>query len=287
VVNIVAGGADVGEAMVAHPGVDKIQFVGSGAVAKKVLRNASETLKPCGLELGGKSAVIVFDDADLTDAARRGLSGATSANGQGCVIGTRLVVQRSVVDEYLDKLKAAAAAVRVGDPLDATTGLGPVISETSLQRILGMVDKAKIEGAEVVIGGERMGGEHGEGYFLPITVVAGVDNSSSIAQNEVFGPVLTVIPFDTEEEAIAIANGTDYGLGGYIHTQSLRRAHYVASQLDAGQIQVNASGEAMTACVPFGGVKQSGYGRLGGEAGIHEFLRIKNVYMNLGKPGGQ
>jgi acyl-CoA reductase-like NAD-dependent aldehyde dehydrogenase len=286
VVNIVAGGADVGEAMVAHPGVDKIQFVGSGAVAKKVLRNASETLKPCGLELGGKSAVIVFDDADLTDAARRGLSGATSANGQGCVIGTRLVVQRSVVDEYLDKLKAAAAAVRVGDPLDATTGLGPVISETSLQRILGMVDKAKLEGAEVVIGGERMGGEHGEGYFLPITVVAEVDNSSSIAQNEVFGPVLTVIPFDTEEEAIAIANGTDYGLGGYIHTQSLRRAHYVASQLDAGQIQVNASGEAMTACVPFGGVKQSGYGRLGGEAGIHEFLRIKNVYMNLGKLGG-
>ncbi len=285
VVNIVAGGADVGAAMVAHPGIDKIQFVGSGAVAKTVLKNAAETLKPCGLELGGKSAVIVFDDANLEDAARRGLSGATSANGQGCVIGTRLLIQRTIYDRYLETLAAAASAVRVGDPFERTTGLGPVISEGSLHRILGMIDQAKKEGGHIVTGGERMGGEHADGYFLPVTIVAGVTNDSSIAQHEVFGPVLTAIPFDSEDEAIALANGTDYGLGGYIHTQNLRRAHYVASQLDAGQIQVNASGEAMTACVPFGGVKQSGYGRLGGEAGVHEFLRIKNVYMNLSRLG--
>jgi acyl-CoA reductase-like NAD-dependent aldehyde dehydrogenase len=286
VVNVVAGGADVGEAMVAHRGIDKIQFVGSGAVAKKVLKNAAETLKPCGLELGGKSAVIVFDDADLKDATRRGLSGAVSANGQGCVIGTRLLVQREIHDRYLEMLKAAAGSVKIGDPFDQATILGPLISNTALHRILGMVDKAKSEGGRVVTGGARLGGEHAEGFFLPVTIVADVDNSSHIAQHEVFGPVLSVIPFDTEEEAIALANGTDYGLGGYIHTQNLRRAHYVAGQLDAGQIQVNASGEAMTPCVPFGGVKQSGYGRLGGEAGIHEFLRIKNVFINLAKLEG-
>jgi acyl-CoA reductase-like NAD-dependent aldehyde dehydrogenase len=178
-------------------------------------------------------------------------------------------------------LKAAAGTVKIGDPFDRTTVLGPVISENSLNRILGMVDKAKSEGARLVAGGARLGGEHAEGFFLPVTILADIDNSSYIAQHEVFGPVLSVIPFDSEAEAIALANGTDYGLGGYIHTQNLRRAHYVASQLDAGQIQVNASGEAMTACVPFGGVKHSGYGRLGGEAGIHEFLRVKNVFINL------
>lgn len=286
VVNVIAGGADVGEAMVAHPGIDKIQFVGSGAVAKKVLKNAAETLKPCGLELGGKSAVIVFDDADIHDAARRGLSGATSANGQGCVIGTRLLVQRGIYDQYLDLLGAAAAKVKVGDPFERDTVLGPVISDGAMQRILGMVERAQSEGGRLIAGGSRLGGDHADGYFLPVMIVADVDNDSFIAQNEVFGPVLSVIPFDTEEEAIALANGTDYGLGGYIHTQNLRRAHFVASQLDAGQIQVNASGEAMTACVPFGGVKQSGYGRLGGEAGVHEFLRIKNVLVNLTKPEG-
>jgi acyl-CoA reductase-like NAD-dependent aldehyde dehydrogenase len=283
VVNVVAGGVAVGEAMVAHPGIDKIQFVGSGAVAKKVLKSAAETLKPCGLELGGKSAVIVFEDANLKDATRRGLSGAISANGQGCVIGTRLLVQRSILGRYLEMLEAAAGAIKIGDPFDKTTTLGPVISDNSLNRILGMVDKARSEGARLVTGGARLAGEHAEGFFLPVTILADIDNSSYIAQHEVFGPVLSVIPFDSEDEAIALANGTDYGLGGYIHTQNLRRAHYVASQLDAGQIQVNASGEAMTACVPFGGVKQSGYGRLGGEAGIHEFLRIKNVFINLNK----
>lgn len=285
VVTVLTGGADVGEAMVAHPGIDKIQFVGSGATAKKVLRTAAETLKPCGLELGGKSAVIVFADADLKDAARRGLSGAVSANGQGCVNGTRLLVERPIYDQYLAMLQAMAAHIKIGDPLDPATIMGPVISEAALQRILGMVDTAVThEGSRLVAGGERMAGDHAGGYFLPLTIIADVDNKSSLAQHEVFGPVLAVTPFDTEEEAITLANDTSYGLGGYIHTQNLRRAHHVASRLDAGQIQVNGSGEAMTPCVPFGGMKQSGYGRLGGEAGLHEFLRIKNVWVNLAKP---
>jgi len=284
VVNVVTGGAEAGEAMVAHPGVDKIQFVGSGATAKKVLRSAAETLKPCGLELGGKSAVIVFADADLMDAARRGLSGAISANGQGCVNGTRLLVERPIYDQYLQMLQAMAGHIKVGDPQEKDTVLGPVISEASAQRILGIVTAAGAGGARVVAGGERLGGDHAAGYYLPVTIVADVANDSAIAQQEVFGPVVTVTPFDGEDEAIALANATDYGLGGYIHTQTLRRAHHVAAALDAGMIQVNGSGEGMTPCVPFGGVKQSGYGRLGGEAGLKEFLRIKNIWVNLAKP---
>ncbi|MBB5685947.1 aldehyde dehydrogenase family protein [Sphingobium boeckii] len=286
VVNIVTGGADIGAAMVAHPGIDKIQFVGSGPTAKKVLRSAADTLKPCGLELGGKSAVIVFADADLQDAAKRGLSGAISANGQGCVNGTRLLVERPVYDQYLAMLGAMAGHIPIGDPLDKGTVVGPVISETALTRILGVVDTAVQEGARLVTGGQRLGGDCADGSFLPITILADVGNGTDIAQHEVFGPVLTVTAFDSEDEVVALANGTEYGLGGYIHTQNVRRAHSVASQLDSGVVTVNGAGEGMTPCVPFGGVKQSGYGRLGGEDGLREFLRAKNVYVNLSKPAG-
>jgi acyl-CoA reductase-like NAD-dependent aldehyde dehydrogenase len=285
VFNVVTGGADIGAAMVAHPGIDKIQFVGSGPTAKKVLASAAQTLKPCGLELGGKSAVIIFADANLQEAAKRGLSGAISANGQGCVNGTRLLVERPIYDQYLQMLGAMAGQIPIGDPMDKGTAVGPVISQTALTRILGVVDTAvNRDGGRLIAGGERLGGERADGFFLPITVVADVRHDADIAQHEVFGPVLTVTPFDSDEEAVALANGTEYGLGGYIHTQNLRRAHNVASQLDAGMIHVNGSGEAMTPCAPFGGVKQSGYGRLGGEDGLREFLRVKNVWINLAGP---
>jgi len=281
VVNLVTGGVEAGEAIVAHPGVDKIQFIGSGNTAKRVLANAAQTLKPCGLELGGKSAVIVFDDADLMSAAKRGMSGAVSANGQGCVNGTRLLVQRGIYEPYLQTLAAVTAHVSVGDPFEPTTFMGPVISETALNRITGMVNRGVEQGGRLVVGGDRLGGDHAGGYFLPITVLADVASDSEIAQNEVFGPVLVVTPFDTEEEAIAIANGTDYGLGAYVHTQNLRRAHAVTRELQAGQIHVNGSGEAMQPNVPFGGWKQSGHGRLGGVEGLHDFLQPKNIWMNL------
>jgi len=281
VVNLVTGAADVGEAMVSHPGIDKIMFIGSGGTARKVLANAAQTLKPCGLELGGKSAVIVFEDADLQQAAQKGLTGAVSANGQGCVNGTRLLVQRSVYEPYLQMLSAMAGYIKVGDPMDQATTMGPVISEGALNRIVGMVERGAAEGGRIVCGGERMGGDHASGFFLPITILADVANESEIAQHEVFGPVLAVTPFDTEEEAIALANGTDYGLGAYVHTQNLRRAHYVTGQLQAGQIHVNGSGEAMQPNVPFGGWKHSGQGRLGGIEGLHEFLQPKNIWMSL------
>jgi acyl-CoA reductase-like NAD-dependent aldehyde dehydrogenase len=290
VVNVIAGGADVGEAMVAHPGIEKIQFVGSGATARKVLRSAAETLKPCGLELGGKSAVIVFADADLQNAARRGLSGAISVSGQGCVNGTRLLVERPVYETYLKMLAGIAAHIRIGDPTDPATVMGPVISEAALQRIGGVVSHAvQRDGARVVTGGERLGGDHAAGYYLPITVLADVAPQSALAQHEVFGPVLAVTPFDTEEEAIALANGTDYGLGAYVHTENLRRAHAVAARMQAGMIHVNGAGEAMQPYAPFGGMKHSGYGRLGGEQGLREFLQVKNVWINLAKTqqGGQ
>jgi acyl-CoA reductase-like NAD-dependent aldehyde dehydrogenase len=288
VVNVLAGGPDVGEAMVAHRGIDKIQFVGSGATAKKVLGAAAENLKPCGLELGGKSAVIVFADADLQNAARRGLSGAISVSGQGCVNGTRLLVQRPIYEGYLKMLAGIAAHIKIGDPSDPSTVMGPVISEFALQRITGAVDQAvKRDGARLVAGGERLGGDHAAGYYLPITILADVDSQSALAQHEVFGPVLAVTPFDTEEEAIALANGTDYGLGAYVHTENLRRAHAVASQLQAGMIHVNGAGEAMQPFAPFGGMKHSGYGRLGGEQGLREFLQVKNVWINLATPQPQ
>ncbi len=286
VVNVIAGGADAGAAMVAHPGIDKIQFVGSGATAKLVLANAAHTLKPCGLELGGKSAVIVFADADLQDAAKRGLSGAVSANGQGCVNGTRLLVERPIYDAYLQSLAEMAGHIKVGDPADQSTIMGPVISAGALDRILSTVDKAQLDGARILCGGARLGGDYADGYFMGLTILADVDPGSDLARHEVFGPVLSVTPFDCETEAIAIANESEYGLGAYIHTQNLARAHLVAGQMDAGMVQVNGSGEGMAPCVPFGGMKQSGYGRLGGEAGLHEFLRVKNVWMNLTRSEG-
>lgn len=284
VFNVVTGGADIGAAMVEHPGIDKIQFVGSGATAKRVLASAAQSLTPCALELGGKSAVIVFADADMQDAARRGLSGAISANGQGCVNGTRLLVERPIYDTFLNMLAAMAPHIKIGDPLDHASVMGPVISEVSLNRMLGVIDASVVGGARLVAGGTRLGGNFAGGFFLPVTILADVSNNAEIAQQEVFGPVLTVTPFDGEEEAIVAANGTDFGLGAYIHTQNLGRAHRMAAAMDAGMVHVNGSGEGMTPCAPFGGVKQSGYGRLGGEEGLKEFLRVKNVWVNTASP---
>jgi acyl-CoA reductase-like NAD-dependent aldehyde dehydrogenase len=284
VFNVVTGGGAVGAAIVEHPGIDKIQFVGSGATAKKVLSSAAHSLKPCGLELGGKSAVIIFADADLQEAARRGMSGAISANGQGCVNGTRLLVERPVYGAYLQMIGAMAPHIKIGDPLDPASVMGPVISEDALARMLGAINVSLSEGARLVTGGERLGGDFAGGTFLPMTILADVRNDTEIAQHEVFGPVLTITPFDGEDEAAALANGTEYGLGAYIHTQNVGRAHRMAAAMDAGMVHVNGSGEGMTPCAPFGGVKQSGYGRLGGEEGLKEFLRTKNIWVNIAPP---
>jgi acyl-CoA reductase-like NAD-dependent aldehyde dehydrogenase len=279
VVNIVAGGPAGGEALVRHPGVDKIHFTGSGATARKIINAASDNLTPLGLELGGKSGIVVFDDADVGGAVQHGLGSVVSLSGQGCVLGTRLIVQAGIYDDLVEQAAASIGFIQPGDPFDESTFMGPVINEAAADRILGVIDRARNE-SRLVTGGNRMGGDLANGYFIEPTIFADVDNSSDLGQNEVFGPVLAITRFESEEEGVAIANDSLYGLGAYVHTNDLRRAHRVAAQLEAGTVFVNGF-IGLPANIPFGGNKQSGYGRIGGRAGLHEFLRPKNVWIQM------
>lgn len=279
VVNVVTAGPEGGDALVRHPGIDKVHFTGSGATAQKVLSAAQTTLKPVALELGGKSANIIFADADLNNAALQGVLG-MQGSGQGCINGTRVLVERPVYEDVLQLMSGILSGLEVGDPLVMSTFFGPVISEPAADRILGVVEDAKGSGTRLVYGGERLGGDLADGYFIAPTVFADVDNSTTLAQNEIFGPVVAVLPFDDEDEAIRLANHSAFGLAGYIQTADLKRAHRVAAALDVGNIWVNGFfGIPMS--VPFGGVKQSGWGRLGGRDGIREFTRPKNIHVAL------
>ncbi|ONH27998.1 aldehyde dehydrogenase family protein [Pseudofrankia asymbiotica] len=280
VLNVLSGGPETGEAIIRHELVRKVSFTGGPPVAVKIMAAASDSLTPVVLELGGKSANIVFEDADISNAATMAAFMSTVASsGQGCLYPTRLLVHESVYEQVLEGVKAVAESPTIGDPLDPATGMGPVISQSAVDRILGYVDEARGT-ARLVTGGERLGGDLAGGYFIKPTVFADVDNSSKIAQEEVFGPVLAVMPFKTEEEAIAKANDTRYGLAAYVHTQDLKRAHRVVEELEAGYVSVN-SFPSMTASAPFGGTKISGFGREGGRAGIEEYVHHKNVYIPL------
>ena len=280
VVNVVPGGAEAGSALTRHKGVNKISFTGSGATAQHILASAAPNMTPVHLELGGKSASIVFDDADLDAFTPLGLSGIINNTGQGCINPTRLLVQRGIYEEVLARLQAVAGNLSIGDPVDPTTIIGPVIDEHAMTRIMGMIDRAKGSGARLIAGGNRCGDALADGYFIAPTVFADVQHEAELSQTEVFGPVLAVTPFDTEAEAIALANGTDFGLAGYIWTQDLKRAHRTAEQMVAGNIWINGFTGIPTS-VPFGGIGQSGVGRLGGIHGIREFMRPKNVWLAL------
>jgi len=279
VVNVVTAGPAGGDALVRHPGVDKVHFTGSGATAQKVLAAAQSTLKPVALELGGKSANIIFADADLSNAALQGVLG-MQGSGQGCINGTRVLVERSVYEDVLQLISGILSGLEVGDPLVMSTFFGPVVSEPAADRIMGVIDTAKKSGTRLVCGGERLGGDLADGYFIAPTVFADVDNSTTLARDEIFGPVVAVLPFDDEDEAVRIANDSPFGLAGYIQTADLKRAHRVAAALDVGNIWVNGFLGIPTS-VPFGGVKQSGWGRLGGRDGIREFTRPKNIHVAL------
>ena len=232
VVNMLAGESDIDRALARHPGVDRIQFAGRRSTAKQVRRAAEDSVKPCGLDLDGRSTVVVFADADLEDAAKGGLSAVMSGSGHGLANGARLLVERPVYEPYLQALQAIAATIEVGDPRDPTTVIGPVISKAVLQRILGVIQTAVIrEGARLVMGGERLDGKYADGFYLPLTIIADVDPGAALAQSELLGPVLTVTAFDTEEEAIALANGASCGLSAHIYTQSLHRAQSVATRM--------------------------------------------------------
>ena len=283
--NIVPGAVAAGQALVTHPGVDKISFTGGTATAREVLRGAATNLTPVILELGGKSACIVFADADL-DAAVATTVGLALAgmSGQGCVLPTRLVVQDPVYTEVEQRVVAAASSLVVGRPFDEGVQAGPVITEAACQRIVGTVEAAASRGdGRLLAGGRRLGGDLAEGFFVEPTVFGEVDNSSPIAREEIFGPVLSLVRFGDEAEALGIANDSPYGLGGLVFTRDVARAHRMADRLQVGSVGINAFAP-MPPSAPFGGVKQSGFGREGGLAGVEEFLRPKNVYVDLGGP---
>jgi len=281
VVNILPGDPSAGAALVAHPLVKKVTFTGGPATARKILASCAETMKPAVLELGGKSANVVFDDADLGSACFHGaLMSVGMMAGQGCAFPTRMLVQDTIYDEVCQRVAAIAKNIVIGDPFDPGTGSGPLVNEAALTRVLGMIERAKADGARLIAGGARLGGELTDGYFLEPTVFADVDPDSELAQTEVFGPVLSIIPFHDDDDAIRIANNTQYGLSGYVQTTSLRRALRFADELETGEVLVNGATN-IAVWRPFGGFGISGLGKEGGRAGFEEMLRVKGVGIKI------
>ena len=276
VFNLINGeGPVVGEAMSRHPDIDMMSFTGSTRAGTAVTRAASETVKRVTLELGGKSPNIIFDDVDLPAAIKRGVRSCMNNTGQSCNAPTRMLVQRSVYEDAVTLAGEAAESVQVGDPTVEGRHIGPLVSEAQYNKVQGLIQIAIDEGARVVAGGTGRPAGFNRGYYVRPTVFADVDNQMTIAREEVFGPVLAMIPFDTEEEAIAIANDTPYGLAAYVQSSDQAKARRVARQLRAGMVLINGAGRP--AGSPFGGYKQSGNGREGGRWGLEDFLEVKAI----------
>jgi aldehyde dehydrogenase (NAD+) len=277
VINVVPGGPDAGEALVSHPGVDKISFTGGPPTARNIMRGAAENLTPVLFELGGKGANLVFADANLDEVLPFSCRFAMANTGQGCAIPTRMLVEDSIYDDVVARVEETVGAFTVGDPLDPASNSGPLVNEAALKRVLGVIEQARSEKAgRLLLGGERLGGELADGWFVDRTVFVDVDPHSDLAQHEIFGPVLSVIRFSDEAEAVDIANNTAYGLTNYIQTGDVRRIRRLIPQLRSGTIGVN-TGSCVNHTAPFGGVGLSGFGREGGKAGIDEFIRVKTV----------
>lgn len=279
-VNVVPAQADGGQALVEHLGIGKLHFTGSGATARKVLQSAAVNLTPVVAELGGKAANIVFPDADLDTAAMISAhQGPLMQSGQSCACASRLLVHESIYDAFTEKFLAAVTSAKIGDPFDPSVMFGPVISEAAADRILRAIDDAVSAGAgELLSGGHRIGDR---GYYIEPTVLGDVDNSSELAQTETFGPVVSLIRFSVDDDAVRIANDTPYGLNAFVHTRDLTRAHRVARQLEAGSVWVNKFSD-IEPQGPYGGYKQSGFGRTGGIDGLREFQRTKNIRIGMG-----
>ncbi len=272
--NIVTGyGPVVGEAIASHPLVDMVSFTGSVRAGKRVGSLAGEWIKKVTLELGGKSAFVVLDDAPFEKAITVGARNSMLNSGQTCSAWTRMVVPRAKQQEAIDIAIKALSGLTLGDPLDAATKMGPLISGTQRERVEGYIAKGKAEGAKLVSGGGR--GDFAKGYFVQPTVFADVHSKMTIAQEEIFGPVLSILPYDTEDEAVAIANDTIYGLAGGVWSGDAERAMRVARRMRTGQVDVN--GGKYNALAPFGGYKQSGIGRELGEFGLEEYFQVKSI----------
>ncbi|MCB8823343.1 aldehyde dehydrogenase family protein [Microvirga rosea] len=276
VINVVTGlGQVVGEALTSHPDVRKISFTGSTAVGKSILRGAVPSLKRVTLELGGKSPTIVLDDADLSTAAHAALSFGFLNNAQSCIAGTRILIPRAKAEAFSEAIKVALANVVVGDPRDPSTTLGPLVNRRQFERVQTYIQSGIKEGARLVAGGEgRPDGLH-RGFFVKPTIFTNVTNDMVIAREEIFGPVLCIIPYDDEDHAVALANDTPYGLHAYVIGRDRGRAHRVAARLDAGRVAINTLRHEPLA--PFGGFKESGIGREYGQYGIEDHLEIKAV----------
>jgi (Z)-2-((N-methylformamido)methylene)-5-hydroxybutyrolactone dehydrogenase len=280
VVNIVPGfGGLAGAALAAHPKVDKIAFTGEHRTAQEIMKGAAVNLKRMSFECGGKSPHIVFADADLERAAVVATHGAFRSTGQSCSLGSRLFVQRSIYDRFVERVVGKSARIRVGMPLDPKTHIGPHTSAEQLAKTNRYIQLGKDEGFRLLLGGKRPAGFE-RGYFVEPTIFAEVDNRSRLAQEEIFGPVLAVIPFETEDEVIAMANDVQYGLVAGLWTENLGRAHRVAAQLESGFISVNTY-RPLHWTLPYGGYKMSGIGRENGFEAVHEYLETKTVVIDL------
>ncbi|MEH2498887.1 acyl-CoA reductase-like NAD-dependent aldehyde dehydrogenase [Bradyrhizobium sp. AZCC 1678] len=277
VFNVVTGGPEAGRALVGDPRVDKIAFTGSTDVGKSIAKAAADNLTGVLLELGGKSPNIVFDDCERKAAANGIIAGIFAASGQSCMAGSRLVIQRSIMDEVLGRVVERAKTIKLGDPTQADTEMGPVATRQQHEKISGMIRSALADGARLACGG--LEGGPGGLFVLP-TILVDVRPDMSIVREEVFGPVLCVLPFDTEEEAIAIANDTQFGLAAGIWTQNVQRAHRVANQVRAGTVWINAY-RVVGYNAPFGGYKQSGWGRENGMQALDEYLETKTIWIEL------
>jgi len=276
VLSVVQGDGSTGAALVAHPGVGKIHFTGSVETGKKIQASAAQTLKMVDLELGGKSANIVFADADLDLATATAQSGVWNNSGQVCTAGTRVLVERSIHDEFVASMIEESQKLKIGGAFDPATQMGPLITAEQLDRVSDYVAIGQGEGAELVLGGERIA--DGGGYYFAPTIFTSVDNKMRIAQEEIFGPVMSVIPFVTEQEAYAIANDSEYGLSAGVWTKDLDRAQRAAQSLQAGTVWVNTYQE-VEPNVPYGGMKHSGFGRTLGQEAVEGFTQTKAVWV--------
>jgi len=281
VINVVTGfGADTGAPLVEHPKVAKVAFTGSDATGAHIYQAAAKNMKHVTMELGGKSPNIVFDDAEMENAVKGVVSGIFAATGQTCIAGSRLLVQENIHNEFVDKLVELASTAQMGDPMSFDTQVGPVTNIPQYEKILDYINIGKGEGAEVALGGGKAAApECGDGWFVQPTIFTGVNNGMRIAQEEIFGPVLSIIPFKDEEEAIEIGNDVVYGLAAGVWTQNIRRAMVMAERLEAGTVWINTY-RAVSYMSPFGGYKRSGLGRESGQEMIKEYLQQKCVWIS-------